>query len=124
MEKQGVITPVQFSDWAAPIVPVIKRDETVQIYGNYQLTINKAAKLEVYLLSCIEDLLASLASGKTFTKLDLFHPYFQVKLDEESKKYVTVNTHGPLSVSDFHLELHQLQQFFSGSWREPFARVT
>ena len=75
LEKQGVIKPVQFSDWAAPIVPVIKGDGTVRICGDYKLTINKAAKLEVYPLPLIEDLLASLAGGKTFTKLDLSHAY-------------------------------------------------
>ena len=93
LEKQGVIKPVQFSEWAAPIVPVIKRDGTVRICGDYKLTVNKAAKLEVYPLPRIEDLLASLAGGKTFTKLDLSHAYLQVQLDEESQKYVTMNTH-------------------------------
>ena len=93
LEKQGVIKPVQFSDWTALIVPVIKRDGTVWIHGDYKLTVNKAGKLEVYPLPRIEDLLASLAGGKTFTKLDLSHAYLQVKLDEESKKCVTVNTH-------------------------------
>ena len=95
-EKEGVIKPVQFSDWAAPIVPVIKRDATVWIWGDYKLALNKAAKLEVYLLPCVEDLLASLAGGKTFTNLDLSHTYLQVKLDEESMKYATVNTHRAL----------------------------
>ena len=93
LEKQGVITPVQFSDWAAPIVPVVKRDGTVRICGDYKLTVNKAAKLEVYPLPRIEDLLTSLAGGKSFTKLDLSHAYLQVRLEETSQQYVTVNTH-------------------------------
>ena len=29
LEKQDVITPVPFSDWATPIVPVVKSDESV-----------------------------------------------------------------------------------------------
>ena len=57
LEKQRVIKPVQVSFWAAPIVPVIKRDGTVWICSDYKLTVNKAAKLEVYLLPRIEDLL-------------------------------------------------------------------
>ena len=68
------------------------RDWTVQICGNYKLIIKKAAKLELYLLPHIKGLLASLTGGKTFTDLHLSHAYLQVKLDEESKKYVTVNT--------------------------------
>ena len=110
LEKEEVITPVQFSDWAAPIVPVIKRDATVWIWGDYKLALNKAAKLEVYLLPCVEDLLASLAGGKTFTNLDLSHTYLQVKLDEESMKYATVNT---------HRALFQYQRLLSGVTSAP-----
>ena len=41
---QGVIEPVQLSDWAAPIVPVLKTDKkTVRICGDFSITINKAA---------------------------------------------------------------------------------
>ena len=26
LEREGIITPVQFADWAVPIVPVVKQD--------------------------------------------------------------------------------------------------
>ena len=39
------------------------------------------------------ELSATLAGGKTFTKLDLLQAYQQLLLDQESTKYVTVNTH-------------------------------
>ena len=39
------------------------------------------------------DLFASLAGGKTFSKLDLSHAYQQIQLDKKSRQYVTVNTH-------------------------------
>ena len=93
LEKQGIIKPVDFSDWAAPIVPVLKRDGSVHICGDYKLTVNQTAKLETYPLPKIEDLLASLAGGKAFTKLDLAQAYQQVELDEGSRKFVTTNTH-------------------------------
>ena len=37
---------VRFSDWATPIVPVLKGDGRVRICGDYKVTINRAAKLE------------------------------------------------------------------------------
>ena len=92
LEKDGVIEPVQFSDWAAPVVPVVKPDGSVRLCGDYKVTINRVAKLDVYPLPRIEEILASLAGGTKFTKLDLAHAYQQVQLDEESKKFTTINT--------------------------------
>lgn len=36
--------------------------------------------------------MARLAGGEKFTKLDLSQPYQQVSLDQNSRKYVTINT--------------------------------
>ena len=41
----------------------------------------------------VEDIFASLAGGKRFTKLDLKDAYLQMVMDEESKKLLTINTH-------------------------------
>ena len=93
LESQGVIEPVQFSDWAAPVVPVIKGDGSVRLCGDYKVTVNKAAKQDRYPIPRIEDLFSSLSGGKEFSKLDLSHAYQQVQLDEASRQYVTINTH-------------------------------
>ena len=92
LESEGVIEKVPTSDWAAPIVPVVKQDGSVRICGDYKLTINQAAKTESYPLPRIEDIFASLSGGQSFTKLDLAHAYNQIELDDESKELVTINT--------------------------------
>ena len=97
LEKLKVIEPTQFSNWAAPIVPVVKNDGSIRICGNYKLTVNLAAQLDKYPLPRI-DLFAKLAGGKMFSKLNLAHAYLQVRLDDDSKKYVTINTHRRLYV--------------------------
>nr|XP_023665672.1 LOW QUALITY PROTEIN: uncharacterized protein K02A2.6-like [Paramormyrops kingsleyae] len=93
LQALGIIEPVLFSRWAAPIVPVMKPDKTVRICGDYKLTVNQVAKLEEYPLPRVDDLFATLAGGKMFTKLDMSHAYQQLLLDEKSKEYVTINTH-------------------------------
>ena len=93
LEEQGVIEPVQFSDWAAPVVPVVKKDGSIRLCGDYKVTVNTVAKPDTYPLPRIEDIFASLANGKSFTKLDLAHAYQQISLTEESKVLTTVNTH-------------------------------
>lgn len=105
LQKLGIIEPVQFSRWAAPIVPVLKEDKTAWICRDYKLTVNQVSKLEEYPLPRIDDLLATLAGGKLFTKLDMSQVYQQLLLDEDSKKYVTINTHkGLLSTIAWCLE--------------------
>ena len=90
--QQGIIEPVQFSEWAAPIVPVLKQNGDIRICGDYKLTVNAVAKLDTYPLPRIEDLFTSLSGGKYFSKLDLAQAYLQLPLDEASRKYLTINT--------------------------------
>ena len=92
LQMQGIIEPVKFSDWAAPIVPVLKKDGGIRICGDYKLTVNRAAKIDTYPIPRIDDLFAALAGGKAFSKLDLAHAYQQVPLEETARKYVTINT--------------------------------
>eukprot|EP00731_Ephydatia_muelleri_P000767 Em0001g767a len=93
LEKLGVIEAIQFSEWAAPVVPVVKCDGSIRLCGDYKLTVNRVANLECYPLPRIDDLLASLGKGKIFSKLDLANAYLQLALEDESKKYVTITTH-------------------------------
>ena len=76
---KGIIEPVQFADWAAPIIPVLKQDMvSVRICGDFKLTVNQVSKMDCYPIS-------KLASDKLFTHLDLSQAYQQFLLDNESK---------------------------------------
>ena len=92
LEREKVIEPVQHSDWAAPVVPVVKDDGSIRLCGDYKLTVNRASQDDQYPLPNVEDMFATLTGGKTFTKLDLRHAYAQVPLDDTSKVYTTINT--------------------------------
>ena len=92
LQQAGVIEPVQFAEWVAPIVPVLKKDGSVRICGDYKVTVNCASKLDVFPLPRIDDIFASLTGGKKFSKLDLAHAYQQIPLDEQLKKLVVINT--------------------------------
>ncbi|XP_033993597.1 uncharacterized protein K02A2.6-like [Trematomus bernacchii] len=91
--KEGVISPVKHAEWAAPVVPILKPVGTVRLCGDYKLTVNTVSSLEQYPIPRMEDLFAALTGGKQFTKLDMSHAYQQILMDDESKKYLTVNTH-------------------------------
>ena len=53
--KEKVTEPVQFSEWATPIVPVVKGDGSNRMCGNYKITVNRAASVESYPIPRIED---------------------------------------------------------------------
>jgi hypothetical protein len=94
LQEQGVLEPVEFADWAAPIVPVLKSDkQSVRICGDFKFTINPVAKLDRYPLPRTGDMLANLSGGTSFSKLDLSQAYQQIALDQETQKLVVINTH-------------------------------
>ena len=36
LESDGIISPVSWSDWATPIVPIVKKDGSVRVCGGFQ----------------------------------------------------------------------------------------
>ena len=93
LESEGIIEKVSSCDWASPIVAVPKPDGTYRICGDYKVTCNPVLEIDQYPLPNPSDLIASLAGGKTFTKLDLTQAYQQLLLDDPSKQYTTINAH-------------------------------
>ena len=73
-----------------------KRDSSVRICGDYKVSINNVVESEIYPLPIAEDLFATLANGKIFSKIDLSNAYLQLELSDDSKKIPTVNTHKPI----------------------------
>ena len=60
LEKEGIITPVPFSEWTAPIVLIVKSDGSVRVCKDYKCTINQASKLDNYPIPKTEDPLTTL----------------------------------------------------------------
>ncbi|KAK9529796.1 hypothetical protein VZT92_013867 [Zoarces viviparus] len=98
LEEANIISPVKHSEWAAPIVPVVKKDKSFHLCGDYKVSANQAVETETYPLPRLEELLATLSGGKIFSKIDSATAYQQVLLDDDSKKYTTINTHRGLFV--------------------------
>lgn len=93
LEREGILEKVNYSEWATPIVAVPKPDGRFRICGDFKVTVNQALHVDQYPLPKVEDLFATLAGGRKFTKLDLSQAYLQLELHPDSMKYCTVNTH-------------------------------
>ncbi|XP_064100772.1 uncharacterized protein K02A2.6-like [Macrobrachium nipponense] len=93
LQDIGVIKPVDFSEWASPTVNIVKSDgKNVRICADFKETLNTVCSIDSYPLPIPEDIFATLARVKSFTKLDLSHVYHQLKLSVESHKYMVINT--------------------------------
>ncbi|PAA73574.1 hypothetical protein BOX15_Mlig008794g1 [Macrostomum lignano] len=83
--EQGILVPVQHSEYASPVVPVLKSDGSVRVCADFKQTVNPNVEPDSYPLPRIEELFAKLTGGRLFTKLDLSQAYMQLPLDEASQ---------------------------------------
>ena len=91
--QQGILRPVEFSDYASPVVPVMKPDGSVRICADFKMTVNPNLHTDKYPLPRIEELFAKLTGGVRFSTLDLSQAYKQLPLEPASQKLCTINTH-------------------------------
>ena len=88
----GILEPVKVSKWAAPIVPIVKSDNSIRLCGDYKVTINQAALLDNYPIPKGDDLFTQMTGGERFSKLDLSQAYTQMVLNPDSRLPYGVNS--------------------------------
>ena len=91
--ESGVLEKVPYSEWATPIVPVIKPNGNVRVCGDFKVTVNPVLEVDRYPLPRTEDIFASLSEGQMFSKIDLKDAYLQIEVDDSTKELLTINTH-------------------------------
>ncbi len=82
-----------YSPWSSKVVLVWKKTGDLRFCIDLQ-KLNNCMKKDAYPLPCIDDAMDSLAGPKYFSSLDFKSGYWQVEMDEESKKHTafTVRT--------------------------------
>ncbi|XP_055590803.1 uncharacterized protein K02A2.6-like [Uranotaenia lowii] len=93
LQKLNIITPVEFSQWAAPIVAVKKPGGRIRICADYSTGLNAALEPNNYPLPVPDDIFSKLNGCRFFSIIDLSDAYLQVKIDDDSKQLLTINTH-------------------------------
>jgi hypothetical protein len=93
LQKSQIIEKVDSSEWATPIVPIVKRDNTIRLCGDYKVTLNKVVKRDEHPIPKIEELVMKLSNGEKYSSIDFSHAYTQLKLESESQELTTINTH-------------------------------
>ncbi|KAL7297083.1 hypothetical protein TKK_0009508 [Trichogramma kaykai] len=90
--SEGLLEPVENSDWATPIVPVLKSNGQIRLCDDYKVTLNSHLKIDKHPIPRVPDLLATLRGSVLFSKLDLSQAFQQVKLDEALQLLCTLST--------------------------------
>ncbi|XP_037041779.1 uncharacterized protein K02A2.6-like [Bradysia coprophila] len=93
LTSEGVLSPVTYSEWATPIVTAKKPNGSIRMCADFSTGLNEALENFEYPLPTADSIFATLNGGKYFSKIDLADAYFQVLVDDGSKKYLTINTH-------------------------------
>ena len=96
LKKAGVISPVTSSNRATGVVVVPKKNGAIGLCGNYKTTVNPQFKTVFPSNINIDDILADLAGGVKFSKLDLANAYNEMEVLEESRECLTIATHNVL----------------------------
>ena len=104
MVSMGALSPVYWSDWAAPIVVVPKSDIWIctDMSRDFRVSVNPFLKVDQYPLPRVEDILATLEDSTIFSKIDLQSAYLQMELEEE---FTTINTHKGAFTNDVTLTI-------------------
>ena len=93
LDKLGVITHVDHSEWATPVVVVHKLNGSVRLCGDYKVTVNAQLHIDRHPIPRVEELFAKLPGGQHFTKLDMSDACLQVELDNATKQLLVINAH-------------------------------
>ena len=93
LEDLKIVTKVDYSDWATPIVVVQKPNGKVRICGDNRATVNPCLHVQQHPIPRIEELFVRLQGGTHLSKLDMRDAYLQIELDDETKQLLVINTH-------------------------------
>ena len=82
LQLARIIETVIFNEWAAPIVAVPKKDESIHICGYYKVTLNQSIEVDQYPLPKAEEVFALVSGAEKVSKLDLSQAYRKLLLDK------------------------------------------
>lgn len=91
--KEEIISKVNFSNYATPVVPIVKKDGSIRLCGDFKTTLNKVLNIDDYPIPNIEHLLAKIGESKYYSKIDITQAYNHLEVHPDDRHLITINTH-------------------------------
>ena len=92
MVKHDIISPIKdATEWCAPMVPVLKKNNKVRICVDLK-KLNQSVQRERFVMPTVDEIASKLANAKVFTTLDCSQSFWQLPLDQESRKLTSFIT--------------------------------
>ena len=88
----GVLSKVDYSDWAAHVVYVKKKSGEIRVCADFSTGLNSAIEDHHYPLPSPEEIFTKLNGSRYFSKIDLSEAYLQIPADDESSKLLCIST--------------------------------
>ena len=96
----GILSKIHSSDWATPIVTVLKNSGNLRLCADFSATLNKYIKPVNCVLPTIDQVISSTGQATVFSKIDLSQAFLQLPIHEDSQQYLVINT--PEGLFKFH----------------------
>ena len=90
--KTGILSKVEFSQWATPTLYIKKKSKEIRVCADFSTGLNAVLIEYHYPLPSPEGVFTKLNGGK-ISKVDLSDAYLQIPVEENSSKLFCINTH-------------------------------
>lgn len=77
LQDEGIISPVNYTYWAVPIVVLTKTDGRIRLCADFSTGLNHAIDLHQYPLSHPNDIFSKISSAKVFSHIDWVMRFFK-----------------------------------------------
>ncbi|XP_065323158.1 metacaspase-2-like [Gordionus sp. m RMFG-2023] len=92
-ELKALTERTHISEWASPLVPIVKPNGNIRLCIDYKITINPWMTPDIYPIPRIQEIFNKLRKGEKFSTIDFSNAYHQIVIDSDSRKYLAINTH-------------------------------
>ena len=84
--------PVACSEWATPVIPVLKKNGEVRLCCNFKVTVNPQLVIKRHPIPIKETNFKTMQLGQVWSQIDLKHAFMQFLIDEKSREALTIIT--------------------------------